>query len=79
MREPITTVAQLEKLDSDEIVEGYNDARHGEPAPGDNRSLSYWHGWRNGAIDSYRMPPDAAAHALARDCIRTGYFRRLKP
>ena len=77
-REPITTVAELEALDHDEVLEGYHDGHDGVPEPGNNRSFSYWHGWRNGMIDRGRLPVDAAAHALARDCINTGYFRKLR-
>ena len=50
-REPVTTTEELSHLDKDETVEGYLDGLNGEPEPGDNRSKSYWHGWRNGHAD----------------------------
>ncbi len=53
-RVPITKAADLDALDLDEMVEGYWDGYRGEPEPGDNRSLAFWHGWRNGAVDGQR-------------------------
>ncbi|WP_029002763.1 hypothetical protein [Azorhizobium doebereinerae] len=49
--EPVTTLEDLASLDEAEMLDGYRDGRAGEPAPGGNRSRSYWHGWRNGAVD----------------------------
>jgi len=64
---PVTTAAELETLDEAEIVEGYFDGAAGWPEPGNNRSRSYWHGWRNGAADKGHRPTDAAQMALARE------------
>ena len=63
---PVTTLADLDTLDDDEILEGYRDGRSGEPKPGNNRSRSYWHGWRNGAADGGHKPKDDAQAELAR-------------
>lgn len=68
--DPVRTVAELNMLDQDEITEGYRDGRDGEPEPGNNRSRSYWHGWRNGAADGRHRENDAAQRELARDCLR---------
>jgi hypothetical protein len=68
-RTPIDTAAELATLDYSEIVEGYRDGFNGESEPGDNRSLSYWHGWRNGHGDKAGTA-DAAQHALAHDMRR---------
>jgi hypothetical protein len=76
-RQPITKASELDALDDAEIIEGYWDGFHGEPEPGDNRSLSYWHGWRNGAVDKGHRKGDAAQAALAHDVIQTGYFKKL--
>lgn len=62
---PVTTVADLDTLNSEEIVEGYRDGRAGEPEPGNNRSRSYWHGCRNGASDGRHRDIDAAQRELA--------------
>jgi hypothetical protein len=50
-RTPVTDLAELDALDSDEMVEGFMDGFRGEPEPGNNRSKAYWHGWRNGCAD----------------------------
>ena len=63
-RVPVTTVAELVTLDDDEMVEGYLDGRKGDPEPGDNRSKSYWHGWRSGNADfNGRSTPEGRALA----------------
>ena len=69
-RIPLRTWQQTAKLNSDEVVEGYFDGRHGEPEPGDNRSFSYWHGWRNGAVDGGHREADEAQRDLAHDAVR---------
>ena len=69
-RIPVSTVGELVQLDLDEMVQGYRDGYAGDPEPGDNRSLSYWHGWRNGRTDrggGRTHRPDAAQRALAKD------------
>ena len=63
---PVTTLAELDALDSGETAEGYNDGRANEPPPSGNRSKSYWHGWRNGMVDGGHMPIDPAMRELAR-------------
>jgi hypothetical protein len=65
-REPVTTLADLDALDREEVDEGYFDGLTGEPEPGDNRSPSYWHGWRNGALDGGHRKKDEAQAMLAR-------------
>ena len=68
-RVPITTVEQLDALDMDEVLEGYRDGFAGDAEPGDNRSFSYWHGWRNGSSDRTGTC-DQAQLALARSVVR---------
>lgn len=68
-RIPITKAADLAPLDEGEMVEGYMDGFRGEPEPGDNRSLAFWHGWRNGAVDGKHREMDAAQRELARDMV----------
>ena len=63
--EPVSTLADLRSLDDDEIVEGYLSYLSGDPEPGPNRGRSFWHGWRNGAIDAGDIPIDDAARELA--------------
>lgn len=66
-RIPITRVHQLEGIETEECIIGYLDGFNGEPEPGDNRSYSYWHGWRNGAVDGGHRPKDPAQAALVHD------------
>jgi hypothetical protein len=70
-RIPIRKAAMFEQLDEAEMIEGYHDGRAGSPEPGNNRSFSYWHGWRNGAVDGGHRQGDAAQSALAADYLAT--------
>ena len=69
-REPVTTREELVTLNSDEVLEGYRDGLRGEAEPGDNRSKSYWHGWRNGMVDGGHRPKDAAQAQLAHEYLQ---------
>jgi hypothetical protein len=70
--EPVRTIAELEKLDADEIVAGYLEYGPDDPEPGPNRGRAYWHGWRNAAIDHGRIPKDDASAQLAREVAPGG-------
>lgn len=72
LRMPISSVEQLDALDLNEIIEGYWSGRDGEREPGNNRSISFWHGWRNGMADSGRMPIDAHMRQLAHEVVEKG-------
>ena len=74
---PATTVEDLQLLDVDKILEGYRDGSRGEPEPGNNRSRSYWHGWRNGIADTKRMEADESMSLLARDVVKKGLFEAM--
>lgn len=67
-REPVRTCQDLETLNDAEVLEGYWEGRQNGPC-GDNRSRSFWHGWRNGMIDGHHMQKDDAASALAREFV----------
>lgn len=62
---PVRTMADLDSLDPEEIVEGYCAGHEGDPEPGHNRGRAYWHGWRNGAVDSGRRKVDCEQVQLA--------------
>ncbi len=62
----VQSIAEFKTLDDGDILEGYLDGFHATGVPDSSRSRSYWHGWRNGMIESERMPPDMAYHRLAR-------------
>lgn len=67
-REPIRSIAALADLDGAEILQGYHDGLAGDGEPGDNHSLAYWHGWRNGRADR-TCAPDENQRALAADYL----------
>jgi hypothetical protein len=75
-RTPIATAAELDGLDDAEVLEGYEAGREGWPEPGDNRSLSYWHGWRTGSADGNHRKLDQYDRLLAEDVIKTGWLKR---
>lgn len=77
-RIPVSTLADLDTLDEAEILEGYWDGRAGEPEPGNNRSRSYWHGWRNGRVDGRHDKGDQAMQALARAVVGRGKDRTVR-
>ena len=60
----------LTNLDNEELLEGYNDGRKNEPEPKGNRSISYWHGWRNGMADAGHQEIDSAQRELAKSYLR---------
>jgi hypothetical protein len=68
-RVPITDPGALPELDPEELMEGYRDGLAGDVEPGDNRSLSYWHGWRNGAVDGGHREKDEAQAILAKAVV----------
>lgn len=68
-RVPITAPTDLTELDPTDLLEGYHDGLAGEGEPGDNRSLSYWHGWRNGAVDGGHREKDEAQALLAKAVV----------
>lgn len=74
---PVRTSFDLETLDDDEVVEGYRDGLRGEPEPNGNRSRSYWHGWRNGMVDSGRRKSDKHQRELVRATRDDGTFAKL--
>lgn len=74
---PVSTAAELATLDDAEIISGYRDGLRGEPEPGNNRTRSYWHGWRNGMVDSGRRASDWAQRALVRDTRDDGMLVSL--
>jgi ribosome modulation factor len=55
---PLSTQAEYAALDDEECVAGYHAGLCGDSEPGSDKSKSYWHGWRNGMIDSGRIEYD---------------------
>ena len=76
--DPVTTLADLDALDDDEIVDGYLDGRDDPREPGGNRSRAYWHGWRMAQMDWGRMEIPEAHRLLVRAYMaREGMTRRV--
>lgn len=69
LRLPLKNTNLLNALDNEELKEGYFDGLNNEPEPNDNRSYSYWHGWRNGMVDGGHRVVDKFQKKLARDFI----------
>lgn len=82
-REPVLSVMDLARLNDEEVAEGYQDGYGGYPC-GDNRSRSYWHGWRQGARDGKHRDIDGdhwdriLAHAIAPGGQTVGLERRIE-
>jgi hypothetical protein len=73
---PVSTLTDLESLDSDQVMEGYRSAERGDPEPGPNRGRSFWHGWRNRMMDMGAMDHDEAARDLAREYVAANREKR---
>lgn len=66
---PLATLDEIEALDPDELLEGYRDGVKNEPAPGENRSLAYRHGWWMGMADFNHRPLQASDREIVRQFI----------
>jgi len=72
MTRSVPNLAAVEALDDQEMIEGYWSGRDGDPEPGDNRSLAFWHGWRNGAVDFKHRQIDAEQMKIAGEFVAKG-------
>lgn len=73
---PVETLEDLDRLDGDEIVQGFRDYRRDDPEPGNNRSRAYWHGWRNRRDDDASSPA-SSARVLAKAFVGDGRFMKM--
>lgn len=69
------TVEDLSSLDEAEMLEGYQSGYKGEAEPGSDRSRSFYHGWRNGMVDSKRLVATPEQLNLAREVVQSGYLK----
>ncbi len=76
-RKPVESVSELDALDDRDVLSGYEAGRNGREEPSIEFNRSYWHGWRNGMMDSGRMKGEAASAKLAHDAIESGWLTRL--
>ncbi|WP_342616978.1 hypothetical protein [Rhodoferax sp. GW822-FHT02A01] len=65
--EEVTTLAQLNALDQDAIVEGYLHGLHGTPNH-TRQDQAYWHGYFNAHSDR-NGPPTPGQQQLAREVV----------
>lgn len=72
---PVSTKQDLDQLDSNDIYQGYLAGLRGDSEPSSAFSRSYWHGWRNGMVDSKRAEIDHHQRKLAREIV--GKYRGL--
>lgn len=75
-REPVISVMDLARLDDTEVEEGYRAGAAGEVC-GDNRSRSYWHGWRVGSLDRGHRGKDIWDGMLAGNAAPGGDINSL--
>lgn len=73
---PVTTLAELDALDSADVVEGYSSAERGDPEPGANHSRAYHHGWRTRMMDLGEIPIPPEHRQLVREWLAAGRNRR---
>lgn len=73
MSKEIRTIAELSKLDPEQIVMGYLSK---EPLSKD-ASDSFIHGWRNGCVDRGLIKPTEAQQALAKEFFEDNEMRIL--
>lgn len=63
----VCTPAQVECLDLAEVSAGYDMGAAGAPEPHPHFcTRSFWHGWRNGAVDAGLIERDDAQEHLCR-------------
>ena len=66
---PVCTAKELESIDDAECVAGYLAGLADEPEPRNDKSRSYWHGWRNGMMDKGRLAIDEPARNLVAEVV----------
>jgi hypothetical protein len=69
------TIEDLSSLDEADIMAGYNSGYKGDAEPGSDRSRSFYHGWKNGMVDSKRLVITPEQQRLAREIVQTGYLK----
>lgn len=64
--EAVRSVSDYRSLDEAEVLIGYMDGMAGISGV-QGMTRSYWHGWRNGAVDAGFIEPDDAQLELEAD------------
>lgn len=63
--QPVRHPRELLQIDQGDMMAGYYAGLAGAPFPGETRSRSYWHGWRNGRVIGGHDPIAQDQAALA--------------
>ncbi len=66
----VASIADFRTLDEAEVLLGYLEGFDGLPCPGNGRSRSFVHGWRNGMADAGYAETDHAQMVLAEEFSR---------
>lgn len=66
----ITTVEQLNELNSDDMVRGYR-AGYSNTPNFTEKDRAYWHGYMNGQVDGGHMQSSRTQQELARAYVRS--------
>ena len=69
--EAVSGLADFLTLDESAVLFGYISGYEGQPRPDLERCRSFYHGWRNGMVDSGRAVADEAQLALADELRHT--------
>ena len=75
--DPVTTVEQLNALDSDLCLAGYRAGFGFTEVNYMQKDPAYWHGYRNGQVDRGLEPITPEQCQLAREAIASGMFDGL--
>ncbi|MBI0537769.1 hypothetical protein D9599_19610 [Roseomonas sp. KE2513] len=73
MFKAVRSVTDFRSLDEAEILIGYMDGMAGLVGEKD-MTMSYWHGWRNGAVDAGFIEPDQAQLQLEQEFAKLAEF-----
>lgn len=66
---PVSTMAELDLLDQDDILAGYMAGLSGEPEPDSTKSRGFHHGYQNAKVDRGVQSISAAQQQLAREFV----------
>lgn len=69
---PVSSAIKLDMLDDEEILKGYLAAYSNKNIDEITVSESFWHGYRNGLVDSGKSKLDQAQKDLIRDLRKNG-------
>lgn len=75
-RVPVRFYSEAARLHDADLNAGYDAGARGQECPA-TASRSWWHGWRNGMMDSHRLPRDEAALCLRQQASKAYVFANM--